>query len=73
MIEKVFCPHCGYSTLEKVSYTIDEEGNPSYNLPRGKRSLRGTKYPLPVPKGGRNNKDLILCEQQLPRQRQKKK
>jgi len=72
-IEKQFCPHCGYPTLEKVSYTIDEEGNPSYNIPRGKRSLRGTKYPLPIPKGGRNNNDLILCEQQIPRQRQKKK
>jgi len=72
-IEKLFCPDCGYPTLEKVSYTLDEEGNPSYNIPRGKRSLRGTKYPLPIPKGGRNNNDLILYEQQIPRQRLKKK
>jgi len=72
-IEKQFCPHCGHPTLEKVSYTIDEDGNPSYNIPRGKRSLRGTKYPIPLPKGGRNANNLILYEQQLPRQKKKEK
>lgn len=72
-IEKKFCPHCGHPTFEKVSYTIDEDGNPTYNIPTGKRSLRGTKYPLPLPKGGRNNNEIILYEQQLPKKPKKRR
>lgn len=65
--DKLFCPSCGGDTLEKVSYTVDSEGNTYYNLPRRKRNLRGTIYPIPLPKGGRKNNDLILRPDQLPR------
>jgi len=66
-ITKIFCPHCGYHSLRKISYTIDEEGNIYYHIPNYRPSLRGTKYPLPAPKTGRDKSgDIILCESQLP-------
>jgi len=66
-VTKIFCPHCGYHSLKKVSYNIDEEGNLYYHIPNYPISLKGTKYSLPAPKMGRDRKDdLILCELQLP-------
>jgi RNA-binding protein NOB1 len=73
-ITKLFCPHCGYHSLRKISYTIDEEGNISYNVPNYNPSLKGTKYTLPPPKSGRDkSNDVILTEQQLPKPPRKKK
>jgi len=68
-VEKEFCPNCGGHSLEKVSYTVDDQGNVFYNLPKQKRSLRGTKFPIPAPTGGRNSKDLILSERYRSRRR----
>jgi len=68
-----FCPVCGSKSLKKISYTVDSDGNTFYNLPRRKRNLRGLKYPVPYPKGGRNNQDLILRPDQMPRYRIKDK
>lgn len=63
--ERLFCPKCGNDTLERVSYTLDEAGQPVIcdHRRRGPR-LKGTVYSLPAPKGGRA-KPLILCEDQL--------
>jgi len=72
-LEAHFCPFCGSSSLTKISYTVDSEGNTFYNLSRKKRNLRGLKYPIPFPKGGRNNNDLILRSDQLPKYRKKDK
>eukprot|EP01126_Amoeba_proteus_P032134 TRINITY_DN313_c0_g2_i6.p1 TRINITY_DN313_c0_g2~~TRINITY_DN313_c0_g2_i6.p1 ORF type:complete len:161 (-),score=31.05 TRINITY_DN313_c0_g2_i6:166-648(-) len=72
-MEDLFCKNCGSNCLQKISYTVSKDGSINYNLPRFKPSLRGTIYPIPYPKGGRNNKDLIISAQQLPKQRKQKK
>lgn len=65
---KIFCPKCGNGgTLRKVSVTVGENGTVlAANRPR--INLRGTKFSLPLPKGGRDGmaKNLILREDQLP-------
>ncbi|CAG9322386.1 unnamed protein product [Blepharisma stoltei] len=64
--EKEFCEACGNHTLYKISYSIDAEGKTQYHEPRKtKNNLRGQVYPVPTPKGGKNNSDLILREDQL--------
>jgi len=72
-LEALFCPICGSNSLTKISYTVDSEGNTFFNLPRKKRNLRGLKYPIPHPKGGRYNNDLILRSDQMPKYRKKEK
>lgn len=59
--DKVFCPVCGNNTLIKVSYEVDSEGKVSYSQVQRIRT-RGTKYSIPLPKGGRKNNDIVLAE-----------
>ncbi len=61
---KEFCPLCGNHTLRRVSLYIDGDGKEFflYNPKRHKQNLRGTIYPLPLPRGGRLNEDPILSE-----------
>jgi RNA-binding protein NOB1 len=66
-VTRLFCPMCGNHTLRRVSYSVSKDGNVIYNMPRRPISRRGMRYPIPKPKGGRHNKDLILSEAQLPR------
>lgn len=67
-IGKIFCPKCGNGgTLRKVSATVGENG--ILLASRKQRIiLRGTKFSLPLPQGGRDaiTKNLILREDQLP-------
>lgn len=64
--EKEFCPACGNHTLYKISYSIDAEGKTQYHEPKKlRKNLRGSVFPIPAPKGGRNNDDIILREDQL--------
>ncbi|KAK8960400.1 hypothetical protein KSP40_PGU011278 [Platanthera guangdongensis] len=67
-IGKIFCPKCGNGgTLRKVSVTVGE--NDILLASRRQRIiLRGTKFSLPLPQGGRDaiTKNLILREDQLP-------
>eukprot|EP00794_Sanderia_malayensis_P018759 gene18759-20650_t len=65
IMDKVFCPNCGNRTLKRVSVSV-KNGTIQYHLPRRRRpmNIRGTKYPLPLPKGGRNAENVILCEDQ---------
>ncbi|KAG0461999.1 hypothetical protein HPP92_020475 [Vanilla planifolia] len=68
-IGKIFCPKCGNGgTLRKVSVTVDENGIVLASR-RQRIILRGTKYSIPLPQGGRDaiTKNLILREDQLPR------
>jgi RNA-binding protein NOB1 len=61
--EKKFCQKCGSSTLSKVSCFINEDGKVTFfDNPKRRINLRGTIYSIPKSKGGRNNKDLILRE-----------
>merc|ERR1719505_93816 len=52
----VFCPSCGNKTLMRVAVTISEDGTMQYHYPKRGRNhnIRGTKYSLPQPKGGRH-------------------
>ncbi|BAT73091.1 uncharacterized protein HKW66_Vig0014350 [Vigna angularis] len=67
-IGRIFCPKCGNGgTLRKVAVTVNENGI----VVAGRRprvTLRGTKFSLPLPQGGRAaaTKNPILREDQLP-------
>ena len=61
---RVFCPKCGNSTLQKVEHTVGSEGVEQFGV-RRKHVLRGTRFSLPQPKGGRREKAPILREDQL--------
>ncbi|TDH70408.1 hypothetical protein CCR75_000378 [Bremia lactucae] len=78
-MDRLFCPKCGNSTLERVSYSLDRDGHMTfYTRASRPTKLLGTKFSLPKPKGGRHG-DLLLREDQLlvgiwgQRQRQHKK
>lgn len=69
-MEKKFCPMCGGANLIRTSFSVDPEtGKVTYYLKKNfKYRLRGTKYSIPTPKGGRNN-DIVLREDQKEFQR----
>ena len=59
-----FCDKCGGPTLMRTSYALDTQGKPHFFLARNfKYNLRGTKYDMPMPEGGRKD-DLITREDQ---------
>ncbi|KAF5182365.1 Rna-binding protein nob1 [Thalictrum thalictroides] len=67
-IGRIFCPKCGNGgTLRKVAVTVGENGIVLAGR-RPRVTLRGTKFSLPLPLGGREaiTKNLILREDQLP-------
>ncbi|XVF52875.1 hypothetical protein PTKIN_Ptkin05aG0053700 [Pterospermum kingtungense] len=67
-IGRIFCPKCGNGgTLRKVAVTVGENGVVLASH-RPRITLRGTKFSLPLPQGGRDaiTKNLILREDQLP-------
>ncbi|KAJ6326784.1 hypothetical protein OIU78_013799 [Salix suchowensis] len=67
-IGRIFCPKCGNGgTLRKVAVTVGENGIVLADR-RPRITLRGTKFSLPSPQGGRDaiTKNLILREDQLP-------
>ncbi|BFI04742.1 RNA-binding protein NOB1 [Marchantia polymorpha subsp. ruderalis] len=72
---RLFCPKCGNGgTLFKVSITVGPNG--TVHAGRSRRPiLRGTRYSLPLPKGGREGalKNPILREDQLPAKPRKAK
>ena len=46
---RLFCPHCGNATLDKVELTIGPDGSEQYGV-RKRFNLRGTRFSLPKPK-----------------------
>ena len=56
----------------QVSMAVDEDGVVHYSRGIKRFNLRGTQYSIPLPKGGRRNTDIILCEDQLLRNRKPK-
>ncbi|WCJ26243.1 RNA-binding NOB1-like protein [Euphorbia peplus] len=67
-IGRIFCPKCGNGgTLRKVAITVGENGITLADH-RPRIRLRGTKFSLPLPQGGRDAiaKNIILREDQLP-------
>ncbi|KAF6162281.1 hypothetical protein GIB67_008410 [Kingdonia uniflora] len=67
--ERIFCPKCGNGgTLRKVSVSVSENGVVlAARKPR--IILQGTKYSLPLPRGGREaiTKNVVLREDQVSR------
>jgi len=72
---KQFCPHCGNKTLKRLSTSIDENGAVRYHLARTyKIHVRGKKYSLPKPMGGKHARNPHLtADQPAPHQRPAKK
>jgi len=62
-MERKFCPSCGNSTLLRFSASTDDQGNLVYTQAQRLHN-RGTIFSIPLPRGGRNSKDLILTEDQ---------
>jgi len=60
-----FCPSCGNHTLYKVSVQSTANGVSHYEMRSRKNSKRGTRFSIPLPKGGRHNNDIVLREDQL--------
>ncbi|KAK9915522.1 hypothetical protein WJX75_000206 [Coccomyxa subellipsoidea] len=75
-VGRLFCGKCGNAALQKVEVVVGPLGTEQYGV-RKKHILRGTRFPLPKPKGGKNKKDPILREdvllQRVPQLRAKKK
>ncbi|KAJ3219984.1 Nin1 binding protein [Dinochytrium kinnereticum] len=64
-LSKQFCPSCGNSTLMRASVSVDSNGNMVCYLKRNfQYNIRGTKYSLPTPEGGRKANNLIIREDQ---------
>jgi RNA-binding protein NOB1 len=61
---RVFCPKCGNATLQKVQRSVTAEGAEHFGV-RRKHVLRGTRFSLPAPRGGRREKAPLLREDQL--------
>ena len=58
----IFCPKCGnMNTLDRCQIVV-QGGEVVYLQRRRPTSLRGTRYSLPMPKGGRDSTDPILRE-----------
>lgn len=64
--EKKFCDMCGNAAMHRVAFNVNKNGIArAYLNPRKSPNLRGTKYPIPKPRGGRHNNDLILRADQI--------
>eukprot|EP00808_Paulinella_micropora_P002768 g69905.t1 len=61
-----FCGECGGHTMIRVAVTIDDNGIVRHR-PQTRKifNLRGSQFPIPKPKGGRMNKDLVFRESGL--------
>ncbi|KAG2448975.1 hypothetical protein HYH02_005729 [Chlamydomonas schloesseri] len=66
---RLFCPRCGNMTMDKVEVTVGPGGAEFFGV-RKKFILRGTRYSLPKPKGGRQavrnpilREDVLLARQ----------
>lgn len=62
---KLFCPRCGNNTLLKATSTIDKDGKLTIFLRKNfQYRTRGTIYPVPLPRSGKNSNNLILRDDQ---------
>ncbi|XP_037081550.1 RNA-binding protein NOB1-like [Pollicipes pollicipes] len=69
-MDKTFCPWCGNKTLKRVAVTLRPDGTQQIHISTRKEiSKRGTKFSLPLPRGGKYSVSPILCEDQPVPQR----
>ena len=70
-LERSFCSKCGNTSLVRLQAVVDSRGSqrilPEERAPARVRStnVRGTKFPMPMPKAGRHANNMILAEDQL--------
>lgn len=72
---KNFCPSCGnLNTLKRVAVTVNADGSKTVHINFKKPiNVRGTKYSLPQPKGGKHAVNPVLvADQPLPQQKSSK-
>ncbi|XP_044592719.1 RNA-binding protein NOB1 isoform X3 [Cotesia glomerata] len=70
-MDLVFCPNCGLKTLKKVAVSVDENGVEHIHINYKKQlPVRGKRFSLPTPKGGKHAVNPILsADQPVPDQR----
>ncbi|XP_067144807.1 RNA-binding protein NOB1 [Centruroides vittatus] len=70
-MNKIFCPNCGNRTLKRVSVTVNDDGTRLIHINfRKPINIRGTRYSLPMPKGGKHADNPLLFEDQpIPQNR----
>ncbi|KAK2952520.1 putative 20S-pre-rRNA D-site endonuclease nob1 [Blattamonas nauphoetae] len=60
---KIFCPNCGLHGLRRVTCSIDAStGELTIYLRRRPANIRGNQYSIPLPKGGRGGRPIVLRE-----------
>lgn len=73
-MNKEFCAHCGYPTLERVAVSVDDDGTMHLHIDFERlRVTRGFKHSIKLPKGGKH--DMLEKEfedQRIPHNRVKK-
>jgi len=75
LMDKKFCPKCGNKTLKRVSVTLNEDGSQQIHIStRRPINIKGSKYSIPAPKGGKHAWNPKLTEDQPePQQRLSKR
>merc|ERR1712196_173032 len=64
-VSKEFCPKCGNATLARLGVSIGRDGQAFFHSKKNRRiNTRGTVFPIPKPKGGRQG-DMLLREDQM--------
>lgn len=61
-----FCKNCGYTTLMKIGYKVNEKGEVLVFDKEADLRKRGTQYDLPKPTLSKKDTIYILCEDQIP-------
>ncbi|KAK9798214.1 hypothetical protein WJX73_007232 [Symbiochloris irregularis] len=66
---RMFCGQCGNAALDKVEVVVGSDGMLQYGV-RKRHNLRGTRYSLPKPQGGKASQPILredVLLQRMPR------
>ncbi|XP_047475752.1 RNA-binding protein NOB1-like isoform X2 [Penaeus chinensis] len=65
IMNRTFCQKCGNKTLKKVSVTLNPDGTKKIWVNTKKPiNIKGTKFSLPMPKGGKHARNPVLAADQ---------
>lgn len=64
IMTKTFCPNCGNKTLKRVAATFEEDGSATYYISKRPINVRGSRYSLPLPQGGKRGINPVFTEDQ---------
>eukprot|EP00891_Asterochloris_glomerata_P006590 jgi/Astpho2/6590/e_gw1.00101.152.1_t len=67
---RLFCPHCGNATLEKVEMIVGADGEEQFGV-RKRHNLRGTRFSLPKPRGGHRRQPILREDMLLQKMRRR--